>query len=217
MHDKHMLRAAIGGIARELAERAFGLARLGEDLAFEHDLGAGGHLELADAAARHSIGCAEQASDDLEFPHLRRIGVDHRAHVVQRMRPDGDGRGQRLPALLGAALELVHPAARMQRRAEPVLALEHHPVKAGRVDTGHGIARGQLSGGDVGAAVDRELSGIGSLVRSISSPSITTSFQRVLDQSARDVLLAAPAEGGRQILRRDTEEAAGGLRLPAHW
>ena len=95
-----------------------------------------GHLEVADPAARQPIRLAEQAADDLELAHLRRIGVDHRAHVMQRMRAERDRGGQRFAALLGAAMEFVHAPARMQRDAEAVLALEHQPVKAGRVDAG---------------------------------------------------------------------------------
>ena len=119
---------------------------VGEDLALDDDLGAGRHFEVVDAAPREPVGLAEQPADDLELAHVRRIGVDHRAHVVQRMDAERDRGRQRLAALLGAAVELVHAAARMQRHAEPVLALEHQAVEAGRVDAGHRIARGDLPG-----------------------------------------------------------------------
>ena len=88
-----------------------GSVHVGQDFAFDDDLGAGRHLEIADAAAREPVGFAEQPADDLELPHLRRIGVDHRAHVVQRMDPERDGGRQRFAPLLGAAMEFVHAPA----------------------------------------------------------------------------------------------------------
>ena len=98
--DKHVLRAAIRRIAGEFAERPFRLVHAGENFTLDDDLGAGRHFEIVDAASRQPVRLAEQAADDLELPHVRRIGVDHRAHVVQRMGADGDHRGQRLaPAL----------------------------------------------------------------------------------------------------------------------
>ncbi len=217
VRHEHVLRAAVGRIACELAERALGLARLRQDLALDHDLGAGGHLELAHAAARHAVGFAEQAADDLELPHLRRIGVDHRAHIVQRMRADGDGGGQRLAALLGAALELVHAAARMQRQAEAIFALEHQPVKARSVDAGHGIARGNLPGGDIGAAVDLELQRdrqLGEVDRVALDHHLVPGC--IGDPLARNVFLAALAECGRQLLRRHPEAGRQELAVRRH-
>ena len=128
-----------------------------QDLALDDDLGAGRHLEVGGAAAGHAVGLAEQAADDLELPHVRRIGVDHRAHVVQRMDAERDRGRQVLPLGLGAAMKFPHAPARMQRHAEPVLALEHEAVEAGGVDAGLGIARGDLAGRDVGRGVDREV------------------------------------------------------------
>ena len=196
-----------------------GSRRSGQDFAFDDDLGARRHLEIADAAARDPVRLAEQPADDLELPHVRRIGVDHRAHVVQRMRSDGDRRGQRFSALLGAALELVHAAARMQRKAEAVLALEHQPVKAGGVDAGDRVARRNLAGGDVGPAVDRELQRDRQL-RQVDVVALDHDVMpgRVLDQLAGDVFLAALAERGRQVLGFDAEagrQAACGC--PPRW
>jgi hypothetical protein len=45
----------------------------------------------------------------------------------------------------------------MQRRTEAVVAPEHQPVKAGRVDAAHRVARDDLTGGDVGGGIDLEL------------------------------------------------------------
>ena len=57
----------------------------------------------------------------------------------------------------GAAVEFVQAPARMQRHAEPVLALQHQPVEARGVDAGHGVAGDDLAGGDVGRRIHREL------------------------------------------------------------
>ena len=210
--DEYVLRAAIGGIARELAERAFRLVHAGEDLAFDDDLGAGGHFQILHAAAGHPIGLAEETADDLEFSHLRRIGVDHRAHVMQRVDPERDDCGQRFAALLGAAVELVEPPARMQGDAEAVFALEHQTVEAGGVDAAHGIARDDLPGGDVGRRVHRELQ----RDRQLGEVDVVALDHDVLPRAARhgfarDVFLAALAKRGGQIAGLDPE--TGGQQL----
>ena len=117
----------------------------------------GRHFEVVHAAAGEPVGFAEQAADDLELPHLRRVGVDHRAHIVQRVDAERDDRRQRFTPFFGAAVEFVQATARMQRHAEPVLALQHQAVKAGGVDAGHGVAGDDLAGGDVGRRIHREL------------------------------------------------------------
>src|SRR5262245_14743966 len=202
MGDEDVLRAAVGGIAGEFAERAFRLVHVGEDFALDDDLGAGGHLEIGDAAAREAIWFPEQTADDLELSHVRRIGVDHRPHVVQRMGPQRDGGGQRLPALLGAAVKFIKTAARVQRHTEAVLALEHQAVKPGRVDARHRIARDDLTSGDVGRGIDLELQ----RDRQFGEVDIVAFEHQIfpraaLDDLAGDVLLAAFAERGRQIGR----------------
>src|SRR5271156_5177171 len=50
--DEHILRAAIRRITGEFAERALGLVHTGKDLTLDHDLGAGWHFEIANAALR---------------------------------------------------------------------------------------------------------------------------------------------------------------------
>ena len=195
----------------------FGLADVGQDLALDDDLGARRHLKIADPAARHPVRFAEQAADDLELPHLRRIGVDHRAHIVQRMRSDGDRRRQRFSLLFGAPLELIHAAARMQRKAEAVLALEHQPVKAGGVDAGDRVARRNLAGRDVGAAVDRELQRDRQL-RQVDVFALDDDVMpgRIGDDFAGDVFLAALAERRRQVLRLDAEARRQQLAVAGH-
>jgi len=61
--------------------------------------------------------------DDLELSRMRRVGIDHRAHVVQRMRSDRDRRRERLSLLLGAALEFIHAPARVEREPQTIPAL----------------------------------------------------------------------------------------------
>ena len=75
MSDEDVLRAAIGGVARELAERPFGLANLRQDLAFAvpEEVTAG---ELV-SAAREAAG-----------PELREM----RAFDVYRGEQTGPGR-----------------------------------------------------------------------------------------------------------------------------
>src|SRR5262249_8700243 len=45
----------------------------------------------------------------------------------------------------------------VQRHTEPAFGLEHQAMETGRVDAGHGIARHDLTGGDVRRRIDREL------------------------------------------------------------
>jgi hypothetical protein len=73
------------------------------------------------------------------------------------MDAEGDDGGQRLAARLGAAMEFVHPPARMQGHAEPIAPVQHQPMKAGGVDAGFGIAGADLAGGDIGCSIDREV------------------------------------------------------------
>src|ERR1700704_4492823 len=100
MGDKDMLSAAIRCVSGELAERPFRLAGFGQDLALDDNLRASWDLDLANAAARDAIGLAEQTSDDFRFPHVWRVGVHHRAHIMQRMRPNRDRGGERLSLFL---------------------------------------------------------------------------------------------------------------------
>ncbi len=130
---------------------------------------------------------------------------------MQRMGADGDRRRERLAAFLGAALELEHAAARMQRQAEAVPALEHQPVKPRGVDAGYGIARRDLAGRDVGAAIDGELQRdrqAGEVeVLAVDHDLVPGG---VIHDFAGDGALAALAKRVRQLLRRDAE--AGGIR-----
>ena len=64
---------------------------IGQDFALDDDLRAGGNFEIGGPAAGEPIGLTEQAADDLEFSHMRRIGVDHRAHVMQRVDAERNG------------------------------------------------------------------------------------------------------------------------------
>jgi len=59
MGDKHVLRAAVGGIAGELAERPLGLPDVRQDFPLDDDLGAGRNFEAANAAGGEPIGFAE--------------------------------------------------------------------------------------------------------------------------------------------------------------
>src|SRR5262245_45797137 len=97
-------------------------------------------------------------------------------------------------------MEFVEAPARVQRYAEPVLAFEHQTVEAGRVDPGHGIARDDLPGGDVGRRVDLELQRDGQF-----GQIDVVAFQHhvvpraAFDDFAANVLLTALAERRRQI------------------
>src|SRR4029079_12847314 len=123
MRNEYVLRAAIGRIAGEFAEGALRLVHAREYFNLDADLRGGADFEIVDSGFRQPVGLAEQPANDLDLPPVRRIGIDHRTHVVQWMRADGDHRRQRLSLLLGATVILVHPPAGMQGDAESVFAL----------------------------------------------------------------------------------------------
>ena len=90
----------------------------------------------------------------------------------------------------------------MQRRTEAVVAPEHQPVKAGRVDAAHRVARDDLTGGDVGGGIDLELQ----RDRQFGEVDVIAFEHQIfpgaaVDDLAGDVLLAAFAERSRQIGR----------------
>src|SRR4029077_13948544 len=96
----------------------------------------------------------------------------------------------------------IKSAARMQRHAEAILALEHQAVKPGRVDAAHRIARDDLTGGDVGGGIDLELQRDRPFVEVDAIAFEHQIFPgAAVDDLAGDVLLAAFAERGRQIGR----------------
>src|SRR5580692_8201272 len=99
--DEHILRASERRIAGEFAEWPFRLMDAGENFAFDDDLGAGGHFNIFDSTAGETIRLSEQAADDVKLPYVRRISIDHRTHIVQRMSADHDRGRQRLPPRLG--------------------------------------------------------------------------------------------------------------------
>ena len=109
--NEDVLRAAIGCVAREFTERALRLVNAGKDFPLDEDFGGGRYVKFVDPTAGEAVGFTEQTTDDLELPHIGRIGVDHRAHIMQRMGADCDHRRQRVAALLGAAMKLVHAPA----------------------------------------------------------------------------------------------------------
>src|SRR6516164_4295955 len=100
----------------------------------------------------------------------------------------------------------------MQRHAEPVFVLEHQTMETGRVDAGHGIARHDLTGGDVRRRIDRELQRDGQF-RQVDVVAFEDDvFPRsAVDEFAGNVLLAAltkrrgqiaglhPETGGQQL------------------
>jgi len=77
MCDKYVLGAAVGCITRELAERTLGFSSSRQNLSFDDDFRSRRDLDVVYPTTRDPVGLAEQASDDLEFPHMRWIGVDH--------------------------------------------------------------------------------------------------------------------------------------------
>ncbi len=93
-----------------------------------------------------------------------------------------------------------------KRHAEPVLAFEHQPVEAGRVDAALRVACRNLPGGDVGRTVDGELQRdrqFGEIDIVAFNDDVVP--RRLRHRLARDVLLAALAERGRQFARLDAE------------
>ena len=120
--------------ARELAERAFELAHVGQHAAFDDDLGMRGHADLAAAALHHFERRAVQAAGDLEF-----VLVDGhhglRGQQRERIGADDDGDRQVLAHLLGHGGKRIEVARQDQRlQAAPVLdldALDRHVLRAG--------------------------------------------------------------------------------------
>ncbi len=187
----------------------------GEDLALQNDFRARRHVEVFDTALGKPVRLPEQPADDVVFAHVGRIGVDHGAHVVQRVRADDDGSGQRMPSRLGPAVEFVHAPPRMQRDPEPVLAFQHQAMEAGGVDPRFRIARRHLPGGDVGRRIDGELERNGQ-----TCEIDIVAFQHDIvpsglrDDFRRDVCLAALAKRRRQV-RDGRVETAGQERAVA--
>ena len=103
-------------------------------------------------------------------------------------------------------MELPHTPPRVQRDAEPVLALEHQPMKARGVDPGFGIARRQLSGRDVGRRIDFEVQGNWEFreVDVVCFDGDVMPFGPV-HQLDRRVAGTALAERRRQVERRDSQ------------
>ena len=85
-------------MAGPLAERAFDLAPVGADEAFEHDLGIGRKRQAGDLAAHHLHRAAAQAADDVELERaVRRF--DPAIEEAQRIAAEHHGDRHRLAAL----------------------------------------------------------------------------------------------------------------------
>src|SRR5215470_9468773 len=76
---------------------------------------------------------------------------------MQWMDADGYCHRKTLPMLFRSAMELPHPPSGMKRHAQSVFPLEHQPMEARGVHAGEGVARRNLTGGDVGSGVDSEM------------------------------------------------------------
>ncbi len=113
---------------------------------------------------------------------------------------------------LGAAVKFVQAAARMQRYAQPVLALDHQPMETGGVDAGDRVARHDLTGRDVRCRIDCELQ----RDRQFGEVDVVAFEDDVfpcapVDDLAGNVFLAAFAERRGQIPRFHPE--TGGQQL----
>ena len=151
-----VLGRAAREVAGELAERPFGLAHAGQDLALDDDLGRRRHGEIDRRARRDLQRLAEESADHLE---LADVGgwVGERAHGDERVQAERDRARQRLAARLGTPLVLEHPPARVQADAHAVGALDLKAVVALRLDARLGIARDEHAGREVAPGVAGEV------------------------------------------------------------
>src|SRR3979490_958618 len=94
----------------------------------------------------------------------------------------------------------------MEREPQTIPALEHQSMKTCRIDTGDRIARRNLPGGDIRAAVDRELQRNWQL-RQVERFAFDRGLVpgRILHDLAWDVGLAPLTERRRQARRLDPE------------
>ena len=122
------------------------------------------------------------------------------------MNAERDRCRQRLSAFFGAAVELMHAPARVQRDAQSILAPQHQAVEARGVDPGNRIARGDLAGGDVRRGIDREVRGYRQFGE-VDLVAFERDFlpRRILHDLAGDVFLATLAERRRQVGDLDAE------------
>ena len=103
-HAKQRIVLQIALHAGELAERPLvGGPAVGQQFAFQHDLGIRGYHDVYGLGAHEVRGLAAQASRDLHFVQPGR-GFICGGHVLERMHSDRDRHGQRLFALVGSGV-----------------------------------------------------------------------------------------------------------------
>src|SRR5215813_3090488 len=93
MSNKYILRAAIGGVSSEFAERSLRFLYVGQNFTLDDDFCADGDFEILYAAPGEHVGFAEKAANYLIFSYLGWVGIDHRTHVVERVNPERDCHG----------------------------------------------------------------------------------------------------------------------------
>ena len=129
LHPEQVVGGTVGGVAGELAERAF-IHLLGRiDHAFEHIFGIGRHRNAMTRCAHHLQRGAEQAAGDMTLVHAqwqtRRAGQHE-----QRMGADHHRCGQGAAQFLCGLEQPPQMTARMQAGGQGILAMQHGAMKA---------------------------------------------------------------------------------------
>ncbi len=154
LHVEHVRHGGAAGIVPgPFAERAFHVALVRLDEAFEHDLGVGGKGQAGDAAAHHLHRPPAQAADDVELEHA--IGRLHAA-IEERERIAAQHHHDR-HLLAAREIFLAVDIAVMARRhdeADALLVVHLRAIGPGVEPVLLGIARDAVgAGADIAPAV----------------------------------------------------------------
>ena len=136
---------------RKFAERAFRLADVRQDAAFDDDFGMGGNPNPIGPAFDHLHRLAQQRAGDLHFVFIER-GDGLRRQNAGGMHTDHQRDLQRLSCPLGDP-EIMLGVARQQQNADAIGAADLAAMDRNVLNTGLRIPRDQQRCRDVGAAV----------------------------------------------------------------
>jgi len=130
VHLDHVPVGALAIILRELAKGTFGLSRLRQQAAFDHDLGIRWYADLVRLAAHHVERRAAERAGDLELVMTNR---NNSLGGEQRCRIDADNEGDFERFALGFrfAIEMVR-VPRQEKDADP--AARSNPKEPPSID-----------------------------------------------------------------------------------
>ena len=151
LYAEHRRRADLGIGPGHFAERAFGRDLVGQDLAFEHELGVGRHFDVDGLALHQPHGLAEQAAGNRKLVHAERRDEARREHD-QRVAADHHCRFHRA-AELPVHLVDAHGLARQHVVAGGVAAENLGAMHRHVADAGFRILDDAHAGCDVAAGI----------------------------------------------------------------